>query len=349
MEKVWESGRRMSRSIGRGMGMEAWGVDEAFMPQHSGGGGGSRGRRRSGRGGTADDDEEALRWAAIERLPTYSRMRTAILSSADEAAAAAAEAHAGGGAGKQQYKEVDVRRLGVGERQEFIERVFRVAEEDNQRFLQKLRNRIDRVGIELPTVEVRFEQLTVQARCHVGSRALPTLLNTARNIAEAAVGLVGVRPGRQATLTILRGVSGVVRPSRMTLLLGPPSSGKTTLLLALAGKLDPSLRRAGEVTYNGFELEEFVPQKTAAYISQTDVHVGEMTVKETLDFSARCQGVGTKEKEAGIRPEPEVDLFMKATSMEGVESSLQTDYTLRDSINQQIHYFDSWAHTAPTD
>ncbi|EEE65874.1 hypothetical protein OsJ_21675 [Oryza sativa Japonica Group] len=334
MEKVWESGRRMSRSIGRGMGMEAWGVDEAFMPQNSGGGGGSRGRRRSGRGGTADDDEEALRWAAIERLPTYSRMRTAILSSAEEEAAAAAA-----GAGKQQYKEVDVRRLGVGERQEFIERVFRVAEEDNQRFLQKLRNRIDRVGIELPTVEVRFEELMVQARCHVGSRALPTLLNTARNIAEAALGLVGVRPGRQATLTILRGVSGAVRPSRMTLLLGPPSSGKTTLLLALAGKLDPSLRRGGEVTYNGFELEEFVAQKTAAYISQTDVHVGEMTVKETLDFSARCQGVGTKydlltelarrEKEAGIRPEPEVDLFMKATSMEGVESSLQTDYTLR--------------------
>jgi stage III sporulation protein SpoIIIAA len=29
---------------------------------------------------------------------------------------------------------------------------------------------------------------------------------------------------------------------RMTLLLGPPSSGKTTLLLALAGKLDPDLK-----------------------------------------------------------------------------------------------------------
>ena len=150
------------------------------------------------------------------------------------------------------------------------------------------------MGIELPTVEVRFEQVTVQAKCHVGSRALPTLLNTARNIAEGALGLCGIRLGRQATLTILRDVSGVVRPSRMTLLLGPPSSGKTTLLLALAGKLDPALRRAGEVTYNGFALGEFVPQKTAAYISQTDVHVGEMTVKETLDFSARCQGVGTK-------------------------------------------------------
>ena len=30
--------------------------------------------------------------------------------------------------------------------------------------------------------------------------------------------------------------------SRMALLLGPPSSGKTTLLLALAGKLDPNLK-----------------------------------------------------------------------------------------------------------
>jgi hypothetical protein len=306
MDRVWESGRRMSRSISRGMGMDAWGIDEVFMASRGGsrGGGGHSGRR------SVDDDEEALRWAAIERLPTHSRVRTAIFSSsADEREEAPL------------YKEVDVRRLGVGERQEFIERVFRVAEEDNQRFLQKLRNRIDRVGIELPTVEVRFDHLDVRARCHVGSRALPTLLNTARNIAEGALGLCGLRLGRQATLTILRDVSGVVRPSRMTLLLGPPSSGKTTLLLALAGKLDAALGCSGDITYNGFVLNEFVPEKTAAYISQNDVHVGEMTVKETLDFSVRCQGVGTKydlmtelarrEKEAGIRPEPEVDLFMK--------------------------------------
>lgn len=50
----------------------------------------------------------------------------------------------------------------------------------------------------------------------------------------------------------------------------------------------------GEITYNGHKLNEFVPRKTSAYISQNDVHVGEMTVKETLDFSARCQGVGTR-------------------------------------------------------
>ena len=37
-----------------------------------------------------------------------------------------------------------------------------------------------------------------------------------------------------------------------------------------------------------------MPQRTAAYISQHDVHIGEMTVRETLAFSARCQGVGSR-------------------------------------------------------
>lgn len=51
---------------------------------------------------------------------------------------------------------------------------------------------------------------------------------------------------------------------------------------------------SGSVTYNGHGMDEFVPQKTAAYISQNDLHLGELTVKETLAFSARCQGVGSR-------------------------------------------------------
>lgn len=99
-----------------------------------------------------------------------------------------------------------------------------------------------RVGISLPTVEVRFQHLTVEADCHVGDRALPSLLNTARNLAESALGFVGIRLAEKTKLTILKDASGIIKPSRMTLLLGPPSSGKTSLLLALAGKLDPTLK-----------------------------------------------------------------------------------------------------------
>lgn len=64
-----------------------------------------------------------------------------------------------------------------------------------------------------------------------------------------------------------------------------------------------------------------------------------MTVRETLNFSGRCLGVGTRydllaelsrrEVAAGIKPDPEVDAFMKATAMEGQEQSLVTDYILK--------------------
>ncbi|EYU45829.1 hypothetical protein MIMGU_mgv1a019588mg [Erythranthe guttata] len=296
----------------------------------SGGSGGGGTARRSVR---AEEDEEALRWAALEKLPTYDRLRKTVLKSFVETP------NSTNGNVRVVHREIDVRKLDVNDRQDFIDRIFRVAEEDNEKFLIKLRNRIDKVGITLPTVEVRFEHLTVEADCFVGDRALPTLPNAARNMFETGLSWFGFGPTRKTKLTILKDVSGVIKPSRMTLLLGPPSSGKTTLLLALAGKLDPTLKTSGEITYNGHMLNEFVPQKTSAYISQNDVHVGEMTVKETLDFSARCQGVGSRydllselarrEREAGIFPDPEVDLFMKATAMQGVESSLITDYTLR--------------------
>jgi hypothetical protein len=74
-----------------------------------------------------EDDEEALRWAAIERLPTYGRMRKGILLPV-------------GGVGQ----EVDIQGLGLAERKNLIERLMRTAEEDNERFLLKLRDRMER-------------------------------------------------------------------------------------------------------------------------------------------------------------------------------------------------------------
>lgn len=34
--------------------------------------------------------------------------------------------------------------------------------------------------------------------------------------------------------------------------------------------------------------------KTSAYISQYDQHIPDMTVRETIDFSSRCQGIGNR-------------------------------------------------------
>ncbi|XWS11666.1 hypothetical protein CRYUN_Cryun37aG0018900 [Craigia yunnanensis] len=246
--------------------------------------------------------------------------------------------------------EVDVTKLGTEHKKQLMESILKVVEEDNENFLRKLMDRTDRVGIEIPKIEVRYEHLSVEGDVYVGSRALPTFLNVTLNTVEVTLlsfslfyflliiflDCFGLYHQRRE-IEIL--VSGMVKPSRMTLLLSPPAAGKTTLLLALAGKLDHDLRSSGRITYCGYEMSEFVPQRTCAYISQHDLHHGEMTVRETLDFSGRCLGVGKRyeilkeiskrEKEAGIKPDPEVDAFMKATAVAGQETSLVTDYVLK--------------------
>ena len=52
----------------------------------------------------------------------------------------------------------------------------------------------------------------------------------------------------------------------------------------------------GSTTYNGRGFEEFIPLRTATYVEQSDTHIGELTVRETFDFAARCQAAGTKKR-----------------------------------------------------
>ena len=51
------------------------------------------------------------------------------------------------------------------------------------------------------------------------------------------------------------------------------------------------LQIGGKVTYNGYGFDEFVVPRTAAYVDQNSNHIAELTVRETLDFAQRVQGV----------------------------------------------------------
>uniref|UniRef100_A0A453KFT9 ABC transporter domain-containing protein n=1 Tax=Aegilops tauschii subsp. strangulata TaxID=200361 RepID=A0A453KFT9_AEGTS len=264
------------------------------------------------------DEEVELKWAAIERLPTWDRLHTSLPLHANAI---------------HPLEPVDVRRLGAADRRELVHTLITDIHEDNLRLLRHQRRRMDRVGVRQPTVEVRWRNLHVDAECQVvDGKPLPTLLNS-------AISTFSGFNRNQERIHILKDVTGILKPSRMTLLLGPPGCGKTTLLLALAGKLNKSLKVTGEIDYNGVKLQDFVPEKTSAYIGQYDLHVPEMTVRETLDFSARFQGVGSRaeimkevirrEKEAGIIPDPNIDTYMKAISVDGLERSMQTDYIMK--------------------
>lgn len=123
------AGRRTSRSLSRSVSKAAasWGVEgEVFGSM----------RRRSSR--AAEEDEEALRWAALEKLPTYDRLRTTIMKNYAQNTTSRNQAPL------PLHKEIDVRNLGINDKQQFIDRLFKVAEEDNERFLRKLRDRVDK-------------------------------------------------------------------------------------------------------------------------------------------------------------------------------------------------------------
>ncbi|KFK36615.1 hypothetical protein AALP_AA4G146800 [Arabis alpina] len=284
-------------------------------------------KSNSSRNEHEDESEYALQWAEIQRLPTFKRLRSSLIDEEGEKDV------------EKGKKVVDVTKLGATERHLMIEKLIKHIENDNLKLLKKIRRRMDRVGVEFPSIEVRYEHLGVEAECEVvEGKALPTLWNSLKRVFLELVKLGGVRT-REAKINILNDVSGMIKPGRLTLLLGPPGCGKTTLLKALSGNLDKNLKRSGEISYNGHGLDEFVPQKTSAFISQHDLHIAEMTVRETIDFSARCQGVGSRtdiimevskrEKDGGIIPDSEVDAYMKAISVKGLKRSLQTDYILK--------------------
>ncbi|KAF2604074.1 hypothetical protein F2Q70_00024932 [Brassica cretica] len=238
-------------------------------------------RRSSSRNETEDEAEYALQWAEIQRLPTFERLRSSLVDEEGES--------------EENGKRVaDVTKLGAMERHLMIDKLIKHIENDNLKLLKKIRKRIDRVGVEFPSIEVRYEHLSVEAECEVvEGKALPTLWNSLKHVFIELVKLSGVRT-QEAKISILNDVSGIINPGRLTLLLGPPGCGKTTLLKALSGNLDKNLKVSGEISYNGQGLNKFVPQKTSAYISQNDLHIAEMTVRETIDFSARCQGVASR-------------------------------------------------------
>ncbi|GMP88566.1 hypothetical protein CsSME_00040508 [Camellia sinensis var. sinensis] len=88
--------------------------------------------------------------------------------------------------------DVDMTNLDTQDKKQLMESNLRVVEDDNEKFLNRLRDRTHRVGIEIPKIEVRFSNLSVAGDAYVGSRAHPTLLNSTMNAMgnEANLGAV---------------------------------------------------------------------------------------------------------------------------------------------------------------
>ncbi|KAE9292759.1 hypothetical protein PR003_g24681 [Phytophthora rubi] len=143
------------------------------------------------------------------------------------------------------------------------------------------------LGSELPQMDVRFKRLSLTADIVVveddGSKnELPTLPNTVKKA------FVGPKK-RTVRKEILKDISGVFQPGKLTLLLGQPGSGKSALMKVLSGRfpMAKNITLEGDITFNSVKREQILktlPQ-FAAYVNQRDKHFPTLTVKETLQFA----------------------------------------------------------------
>jgi ABC-type multidrug transport system ATPase subunit len=86
-------------------------------------------------------------------------------------------------------------------------------------------------------------------------------------------------------LQLLKGVTGAFRPGVLTALVGVSGAGKTTLMDVLAGRKTGGYIE-GEIRINGHPKKQETFARIAGYCEQDDIHSPQVTVFESLVFSA---------------------------------------------------------------
>ncbi|VVB00574.1 unnamed protein product [Arabis nemorensis] len=93
--------------------------------------------------------------------------------------------------------------------------------------------------------------------------------------------------GEGATKRLLNGVNGCGEPNRILAIMGPSGSGKSTLLDSLAGRLAGNVVMSGKVLVNGKKRR--LDFGASAYVTQEDVLLGTLTVRESIAYSAHLR------------------------------------------------------------
>ncbi|PON89140.1 ABC transporter-like [Trema orientale] len=97
------------------------------------------------------------------------------------------------------------------------------------------------------------------------------------------------------TKRLLNGLKGFAEPGRIMAIMGPSGSGKSTLLDALAGRLSRNVVMTGNILFNGNKKR--LDYGAIAYVTQEDVLLGTMSVRETIAYSANLRLPTTMSKE----------------------------------------------------
>ncbi|KAG6615867.1 ATP-binding Cassette (ABC) Superfamily [Phytophthora cinnamomi] len=196
-----------------------------------------------------------------------------------------------------------------------------------ERFYKKYNHLSRKVNLQLPTPEVRFENLSfsVQVPAEVG--AYGTVGSHLRQV------FTPWQKVPMMTKLALHPMTGIIKPGSMTLILANPGAGKSTFLKAMAGKLQDNRQTeiGGEILYSGLRGDEIDLIKLAGLVDQTDNHIPTLTVRETFKFADMCVNGRPEDQPEEMRDIAALrtELFLQILGLENCADTVVGDALLR--------------------
>ncbi|KAG6969312.1 hypothetical protein JG688_00005364, partial [Phytophthora aleatoria] len=153
-----------------------------------------------------------------------------------------------------------------------------------ERFYKKYNHLSSKINLQLPTPEVRFENLSFSVQVPASVAGHNTVGSHLASI------FTPWQKVPMVTKRALHPMTGIIKPGSMTLILANPGAGKSTFLKAMAGKLQDNKQTeiGGEILYSGLKGEDIDLIKLVGLVDQMDNHIPTLTVRETFKFADMC-------------------------------------------------------------
>ncbi|KAJ3318348.1 hypothetical protein HDU76_000852 [Blyttiomyces sp. JEL0837] len=170
---------------------------------------------------------------------------------------------------------------------------------DHMAFLKGARQIMNQLGLDFAQMPVVFDDLKVYGN-NVTDTRIKTIgtafADAFRPIASVFESIYRFKnsiaaPKLETAKEIIHGVSGIIKPGELVLVIGRPGSGCSTFLRVLANRTSTFKEINGTMSFGGLTSKE-VKEKyrgEVVYAEESDPHYPSLTVRQTLDFALQCR------------------------------------------------------------
>ncbi|KAJ3023036.1 hypothetical protein HKX48_004518 [Thoreauomyces humboldtii] len=204
-------------------------------------------------------------------------------------------------------------------------------------FLDTRKQKNGEAGFEVPQVFLSFKDLGVFGDAvtephieTVGAKIL-NFINIFPPLISGVRALTGTKLPTPIGRQILFPSSGFIKPGEMTLVLGRPGAGCSTLLRTLSNMTEGLSQVNGEVFYNGIDRKTFKEKYShaIAYSPEDDPHYATLTVRQTLRFALECRVGGAVEGTRRERIENTIEVLLRVFGLQNCADTKVGDAMVR--------------------